>query len=184
MDWREFNKQHGIERDAAGTVTTTPKTPDLAAVVRCDYTKNPCGSDTYRVGNPCNCLPCRGFAYGYDRAQADLAALRAERDRLQGELERFGGIGTIDALRHETMLGLIQENARLEKDNAAMRERLAVLMAGSDRLQAGLPVVYAKSTQFACAIAELCDEYLDRSGALLGRVRDAARTPGGNHEAE
>lgn len=57
---------------------------------------------------------------------AEISALRAERDRLKGELERFGGIGTIDALRHETMLGLIQENARLEKDNAALRERLAV----------------------------------------------------------
>jgi hypothetical protein len=43
------------------------------------------------------------------------------------------------------------------------------------------------ASQYRCGmaveIAGLCDETLDRSGRLLGEVRDAARAPvGGSHE--
>lgn len=54
-----------------------------------------------------------------DELAALIAAAR-EREQLRVELERFGGMGTIEALRHETMLGLIDENAKLrrERDSA------------------------------------------------------------------
>ena len=39
-----------------------------------------------------------------------------------------------------------------------------------------LAEIYGKNTTSACVVAEICDEVLDRSGALLGKVRDAYRS--------
>ena len=38
-----------------------------------------------------------------------------------------------------------------------------------------LAEIYSRDTQTAFVVAEICDEVLDRSGALLGRVRVIAR---------
>ena len=38
-----------------------------------------------------------------------------------------------------------------------------------------LALIYIKDVHCAAAIGEVCDEELDKSGALLGRVRECAR---------
>ena len=35
--------------------------------------------------------------------------------------------------------------------------------------------IYAQGTTQACIVAKICDEVLDKSGALLGKVRKVAR---------
>ena len=47
-------------------------------------------------------------------------------------------------------------------------------IAARDRLEEALPKMYKQSVRHAVFVAELCDEYLDRSGAMLGRIRKAA----------
>lgn len=47
---------------------------------------------------------------------------------------------------------------------------------GRERDEA-LAAVYRQSSAAAAAVARACDEELDRSGALLGRVRQLSRTP-------
>ena len=39
-----------------------------------------------------------------------------------------------------------------------------------------LAEIYSKNIHDACIVATICDEVLDRSGALLGEVRKVART--------
>ncbi len=44
------------------------------------------------------------------------------------------------------------------------------------RMESGLALAYANTDNRGKAmIARLCDEHIDRTGALLGRVREAAR---------
>lgn len=60
-------------------------------------------------------------------------------------------------------------------DTIAMEKLIAgAIRAERERVCAA---VYAEghSTSAPVAVAKVCDETLDRSGALLGRVRDAAR---------
>jgi len=38
-----------------------------------------------------------------------------------------------------------------------------------------LAEIYKNNTHDACIVAEICDEVLDKSGALLGEVRKIAR---------
>ena len=67
------------------------------------------------------------------------------------------------------------ENAgRLVRDIDA---ELARLQAIVDKQEQSLAYIYSCDRQVGCAqaVAELCDDHLDQSGALLGRVREAAK---------
>lgn len=44
--------------------------------LRCTVTKNPCGSDTWRLGHACQCTPCRQWVAAFEEGMAS-AALRA-----------------------------------------------------------------------------------------------------------
>lgn len=58
----------------------------------------------------------------------------------------------------------------------AMEKAEAERDAAAERLESSLAAMYP--AHYAL-IAELCDEHLDRSGGLLGRVRDRALRAGG-----
>ena len=42
--------------------------------------------------------------------------------------------------------------------------------------KAKLAEIYSRDTKTACVVAEICDEVLDRTGALLGEIRSIARS--------
>jgi len=48
-------------------------------------------------------------------------------------------------------------------------------MKTQTNIEDGLAKIYSRDTKTACIVAEICDEVLDKSGGLLGRVRVIAR---------
>ena len=57
-----------------------------------------------------------------------------------------------------------------------LAEAEAKATALEERLELALAELYAKGLAERVVVAELCDDYLDRSGGLLGRVRRRSRS--------
>ena len=64
LDWlRVDDRGFGyISREGVAALEKVRKSaPFASTVVRCEVTGNPCGTDTWFVGHPCSCGPCREF---------------------------------------------------------------------------------------------------------------------------
>ena len=87
--------------------------PNVEDTLRCHYTTNPCGTDTWQAGTPCVCQACQAWLRILELKQQMVDAL--------AKIYRLG---------HDETCSL--------------------------------------------AVADLCDEELDKSGKLLGEVRKRA----------
>jgi hypothetical protein len=82
-----------------------------------------------------------------------------------------------DNLPSDWLDNLHNQIVALQKENDALRKQLEESNA---KLEYVLTVIYAKDCNLleefsaSCAVAQICDEELDKSGALLGRIRDRA----------
>jgi hypothetical protein len=58
--------------------------------LRCEFTKNKCGTDTVKFGHPCKCVPCQVWLrLERERALARLAGLREAKEIADGQAESF-----------------------------------------------------------------------------------------------
>lgn len=79
---------------------------------------------------------------------------------------------TDEAYRKGREVALAEYEALREQEAEKAKTRKLEFQVGLEKALASL---YCRSTNHAVCVAELCDEYLDRTGAALGRVRDIAK---------
>ena len=81
--------------------------------------------------------------------------------------------GTKDAVRDNMTGGwMVCAHCALEE---TINEQEEISNRQRERFIKGLAVIYNKGLEHAVVVAEVCDMQLDRSGALLGEVREIAR---------
>jgi len=73
------------------------------------------------------------------------------------------------AVIHQALDTVAEDYLRCQSD-------LATSEAARERAERGLAFVYRGSIHQAAIVARICDEQIDQSGALLGRVRRLAST--------
>lgn len=65
----------------ASELVTAGDSPTIDTL-RCQITRNPCGTDTWAVGKPCRCGHCRLYCVALD-LRSQLAAAQAEIAKLK-----------------------------------------------------------------------------------------------------
>ena len=100
----------------------------MSAVLRCEHTGNPCGSDTYTAGFPCMCDPC---VLSRTVPCPDCAKTRAERDNAYKGVEEARLALRIEEERHAEAreeLSYADETVRLANEATdALQARLAAV---------------------------------------------------------
>jgi phage shock protein A len=89
-----------------------------------------------------------------DQAAAELEQLKAENENLE-----------------KSYLNQIEATVTLEAEYDALRSELDEMR---EALEMALAEIYVRGVTASVAVAYVCDEKLDRSGALLGRIRERA----------
>lgn len=75
---------------------------------------------------------------------------------------------------------LCEDVSKIAQQQKRIIELLELPKSKEVELFEALVRIYKKDTRSAAVVAELCDEVFDRSGGLLGRVRDAAQVKVGS----
>lgn len=135
---------------------------------------------------------CEGMRVGVDKSQSktlddlmNAAMAQSLGDKLEikklrkmlSDLDKHGILSVLD--RFET--NLAESNDKLKVVEEALTEfedRFEYRFAKArEELENSLAWLYNQSAGDAVAVEKLCDERLDRSGAMLGRIRDTASAP-------
>jgi hypothetical protein len=112
--------------------------------------------------------------------QGRLTALAQERDELERDLGNAQAHRRSETTRAESLQARVDELERRIFDGGRelgrnLRESQARVRELEEGVERAMAEVYSQSREAAVVVARVCDEELDRSGALLGRVRKAAR---------
>ena len=90
------------------------------------------------------------------------------------QIQLVGVLGKVvdesnEALTAESAIGLIRAWEATLRPTPAQADR------GTADVENALAAVYRVNTAAAAAVGQVCDEKLDKSGAMLGRIRELAR---------
>lgn len=144
---RTAMEQLGIPRPDYRPIPDKPspdtEAPESDNVERCFITNNPCGTDTWVVGQPCTCTQCQRWIMAeIDRLQADNADLTAQCASLNDSCDKY-----------EKEIELLKEgNARVHRKIQPKNERIneleADLKAAQETIELAIETVLAQRQRF------------------------------------